>query len=97
MKASDLKLGDRIRITRVPGEGVPGYFIHRDTVYVYKKLIVRGRSVRIRRIDEYGSPWYICRFKTRRGAWETHYLAVYDSDNNWVPVRSRVVGASSNG
>jgi hypothetical protein len=45
--------------------------------------------VRIARIDEYGSPWYACRFRTTSGQWEWHDLAVCDLDNNWVMVESR--------
>jgi len=89
MKAADLKVGDRVRITGIAGHGVPDYVISRDTVRVYKKLIARGRSVRINRIDEYGSPWYHCRFRTGDGKWEHHFLSVSGSDNNWVKVHVR--------
>src|SRR5262249_11493146 len=47
MKPSDVRVGDRIRIIGIPGDGVPGYYLHRDTKRVFKKLIGRGRSVRI--------------------------------------------------
>jgi hypothetical protein len=53
------------------------------------KLIVRGRSVRIREIKEDGSPWYECRFRMKNGKWEYHSLGVYDTDGNWVPVKPR--------
>jgi hypothetical protein len=89
MKMKRLKVGDRIRIIGVPGEGIPNYVIHRETVRVYKKLIARKRSVRIREIDEYGVPWFTCKFKKRNGAWEWHSMAVMDSDKNWIPVRPR--------
>jgi hypothetical protein len=88
MKASKLKVGDRIRITGIPGEGVAGYHILPETVRVYKKLIARKRAVRICTIDEYGSPWFACRFR-KAGKWEQHFLAVYDTDNNWIAVKSR--------
>jgi len=86
---SDLKVGDRIRIIKLPGEGVPGYYLHPDTKRVFKKLVARGRSVRIARIDEYGSPWYNCRFRIKSGRWEYHDLAVCNLDNNWVRVTPR--------
>jgi hypothetical protein len=86
---SDLKVGDRIRIIKMPGEGVPGYYLHPDTGRVFKKLIARGWAVRIARVDEYGSPWYTCRFRLRKGQWESHHLAVCDLDNNWVMVKPR--------
>jgi hypothetical protein len=92
MKASELKVGDRIRITGVPGVGIPGYYIHRDTVRAYKKLIARGRSVRIFKIDKYGSPWYAFRFRLKSGKWEYHWLAVYDTDTNWIVVKRRQRG-----
>jgi len=65
MRPSDLKVGDRIRIIGMPGDGVPGYYLHSDTKRVFKMLIARGRSVRITRIDEYGSPWYAYVFRRR--------------------------------
>jgi hypothetical protein len=89
MSPSQLRVGDRIRIIGIPGEGVPNYYLHRDTKRVFKMLIARGRSVRISEIDEYGLPWYTCRFRTRSGRWEWHYLAVCDLDNNWVKVKPR--------
>ncbi len=89
MKASELRIGDRIRITGVPGTGIPGYQIHAETVRVYKRLIARGRAVRIYEIDEYGAPRFACRFRTRGKKWEHHFLAVDDADNNWVAVIRR--------
>jgi hypothetical protein len=86
---SDLRVGDRIRIIKLPGADVPGYCLHPDTKRVFKKLIARGRSVRIARIDGYGSPWYTCRFRMKSGLWEWHDLAVCDLDNNWVRVTPR--------
>jgi hypothetical protein len=84
---SDLKVGDRIRIIGIPGEGVPGYFLHRDTRLAYQKLIARGRSVRIARIGEDGLAWYSFRFPMKDGRWDWHEMAVCDSDNNWVKVK----------
>jgi hypothetical protein len=89
MKPSDLRVGDRIRIIAIPGEGVPGYYMHRDTKRVFKKLVARGRSVRIAWIDEYGSPWYACRFRMKNGRWDVHHLAVLDGETNWVMVKPR--------
>ena len=89
MKPRDLKVGDRIRIIGIPGQGVPGYFLHRDTRRVFNKLIARGRPVRIAWIDEYGAPWYACRFRLKNGRWERHYLGVYDLDYNWIKVKPR--------
>lgn len=86
MKASDLKVGDRIRIISVPGEGVPNYTIFNETIRVYKRIIARKRAVRINEIDEDGQPWYCVKFKRKNGKWEWHHLIVSESDTNWVPV-----------
>ena len=68
MKASKLTIGDRIRLKGVPGDGIPGYCIHRDTVRVYKKLIARGRSVRIYTIDgDSVNLWFACRVSAVKG------------------------------
>jgi hypothetical protein len=63
--------------------------LHRDTRRVFKKLIARRRPVRIARIDEYGSPWYSCRFRMKDGRWEWHDLAVLEGEDNWIPVKTR--------
>jgi hypothetical protein len=89
MKTKDLKAGDRIRIFAVTGQGNPNLYLHPDTRRVYKKLIARKGSVRIYWIDEYGSPWYWCRFKRKNGTWEYHSLSVMDTDANWVLVKKR--------
>src|SRR5437867_1199257 len=89
MRVSELRVGDRIKINAVPGRGDSNYYLHSDTKRVYKKLMARQRSVRIREIDEFGTPWYTCRFKRPNGTWERHSLAVCDSDNNWARVARR--------
>ena len=83
MKASQLKVGDRVRILGVPGEGRTGYYIHRDTVRVYRKILERKRPVRICCVDEFG-PWYHCRLRGRDGRLELHWLLVTDDDRNWI-------------
>ncbi len=45
--------------------------------------------MRIHEIDKYSDPWFACRFWMKNGKWEYHHLGVYDSDNNWVIVKSR--------
>lgn len=74
-----LKVGDRIRIVSLPDV----QYIHADTLKVFKKLLKRGRSVRIGRIDGDGRAWYRARFGK---VW--HHLLV--AEDNWVKVRSRV-------
>ena len=89
MKPSDLRVGDKIRITSVPGVGIPGYYIHKDTVKAFKRIIARKRPVRIKYIDRYGAPWYEVRFRLKDGKWEWHSLGVFDGETNWVLVKPR--------
>jgi hypothetical protein len=97
MKASELRIGDRIKIVAMPGADVPGYVLQDETRRVFKKLIVRSQPVRIFMIDEYGAPWYRCRFRRKNGGWKEHWLAVFDGEENWVVVkpRSRTVPTAS--
>jgi hypothetical protein len=90
-RSNRLKVGDKIRIVSVPGEGVDGYYIHHDTRRVYKKIIARRRPVRICEVDGYGTPWYICKFRLKDGRWEKHYLSVSADEANWVRVQPRNV------
>ena len=83
-----LRVGDRIRIVRMPsGVDAPGYVFPACTRRLYERLIERGRPVRIFEITENGLPWIQCRFKMPDGNWEWHYLAV--NDDSWVRVRHR--------
>ncbi len=77
-----LKVGDRVKITGVPPVK-PGHTIPKETIRVWRKLAERGRAVTISSIDEYGSPWYNCRFKRKDGTWEYHSLSVNVEDDNW--------------
>jgi hypothetical protein len=71
-----LRVGDRVRLAEYPPEFLQkGYHILPETVRVYKKLLARGRPLRVFRIDEYGHPWVQCRFRRRDGRWEHHWLA----------------------
>lgn len=89
MKRHKLRVGDRIRIVREPGVSSADYYIHPDTARVFKKLIRRNRPVRIYKIDEYGQPWYVCKFRKPNGRFELHYLAVLNGESNWVRVQAR--------
>jgi hypothetical protein len=83
-----LKVGDRVRIFEYPPEfSQPGYFVHRDTRRVYKKLIARGSPLRIFEIDAWGSPWICCRFRRKNGSWERHFLSI--NHDGLVRVKSR--------
>ncbi len=86
---NDLKVGDRIRIIGVPTPKGEHYYLHKDTVAVWRQLAKRGRSVRIHKIDEYGSPWYECRFRRKNGRFDYHQLSVHEDEDNWVKVKKR--------
>jgi len=78
-----LRVGDRIRFVRMPWDAdASGYLFHKYIRRLYEKLIARGRPQRIHHIDEYGSPWIVCRFPRRDGRWEHHWLSV--RDDSWV-------------
>jgi hypothetical protein len=82
----DLRVGDRIRIVRMPSfADTPGAAFFPETRRLPKKLIARRRPVRVFQLDEYGLPWIRCRFRLRNGSWEHHWLAV--NDDSWVRVK----------
>ncbi len=84
----DLRVGDRIRIVRMPSDfSWPGFYASRETRRLYKRLIARRRSLRICEIDECGLPWIRCRFRLDDGSWDHHSLAVFD--DSWVCVTPR--------
>jgi hypothetical protein len=84
----DLRIGDRIRIVRMPTDAdTPGYTFPEQTRRLYKMLIARGRPLRVSRIDETELPWIECRFRRKNGLWEYHSLAIID--DSWVRVKSR--------
>lgn len=84
-----LKVGDKIRIVAVPGEGDPRYYIAKETVRTYRKIIARKRPVRIANVDQDGNAWYTVKLRKKDGTWEWHFLSVYPEDTNWVPVKGR--------
>ena len=84
----DLRVGDRIRIVRLPTAwGQRGYHVPPCTRRLYMRLIQRRRPVRVYRIDDWGLPWIACRFRRRNGAWVYHFLDI--NDDSWVRVRKR--------
>ena len=79
MKAADLKVGDKIKITgpcQLP-------YVAKDTIEVFEKLSRRKKPLVITEIDKDGVPWYEVRLKNKDGKMETHFLAVFDEDGNW--------------
>lgn len=89
MKASELKIGQKIRIVAVPGVDEPDYYIHPDTVRAYKKVIARKRAVTISKFDEFDAPWFSVILKGKNGRKEWLSFGVFDDDKNWVAVRPR--------
>src|SRR4051812_19665794 len=79
-----LRVGELVRIVRIPGHSVLGYHLHRDTRRLYKRLIDRKRPVRVYEIDKDGLPWIKCRFRYKNGRWDYHFLAI--NDDSWVRV-----------
>ena len=84
----DLRVGDRIRIVRMPSDfSQPGFYASRGTRRLYKRLIARRSPLRICEIDEWDLPWIRCRFRRNYDSWEHHSLAIID--DSWVRVKSR--------
>src|SRR5262245_45751193 len=78
-----LRVGDRVRYLRVPGENVLGYSMTKDTRRFFKILIAKRKVLTINCIDEWKSPWAEIRFKNKAGKFEHHFLAVHDADDDW--------------
>jgi hypothetical protein len=69
-----LKVGDSVRLVEVPPEFLqPGYYVHPETMRLYKKLIERRRPLRIRLVDKFG-PWIHCKTRHKRYGWQYHSL-----------------------
>jgi hypothetical protein len=83
-----LRVGDRVRFVNMPTEFArPGYFVHRDTLRVYRRLIERSRTVRVAYFDDWKLPWIRCQFRGKDGRIEYHELAI--NHDGWVLVKSR--------
>ncbi|HEX8913765.1 MAG TPA: hypothetical protein VF796_15500 [Humisphaera sp.] len=73
-----LKIGDRIRLTRVPaGEG-------RWTAATIRAILRQDPVVTIDRVDEYGQSWFNYKLARPNGRVAEHTLAVMD-DESWEP------------
>jgi hypothetical protein len=64
-----------------------GYNIHRETWQLYKRLLARGRPMRICEIDDWGLPYVCCRFRRKNGRWEHHWLGL--DEMGWVLVEPK--------
>src|SRR5260221_4882930 len=84
----NLKVGDKIRLIEIPPEFLQeDYFVHRDTMRLYKKLLRNRRAIRICDIDEWGLPWIHCRSRLKNGMTLHEFLAF--NHGGWVRVKSR--------
>ena len=83
-----LKIGDRIRIVRLPSAAsMDGYFLHADTRRLYKRLIALKKRLTVYEIDGDGLPWIQCALRRKDGGLDHHFLAV--NDDSWVRIKSR--------
>jgi len=83
-----LRVGDRVRFVSMPTEfSRPGYYVHRDTLRVYRRLIQRRRAVRVVYLDDWKLPWIRCQFRCKDGRIEYHSLAI--NHDGWDRVRPR--------
>ena len=87
---TNLKIGDRIRLLRVPqGDldqrerelrvGAENAGWTADTI---ERIIAQDPVVTISSIDEYGMPWFACELRSATGEEEEHWLAVME-DESW--------------
>lgn len=71
----ELKVGDKVLLVTLPPEFFqPGYYIHKDTLRVYKRVLARNKPLRVYEIKD-GLPWVQVRFTNKAGKKEWHYLA----------------------
>ena len=76
-----LKLGDRVRIVRIPSDfSLPGYYVDAETVALYEHLISEGSILTIDEIDDRGLPRIEFCWKKHNGD-EFHGLAL--NDDSW--------------
>lgn len=70
-----LRVGDRIRLVKIPLDFLDWKALHLETKQAYQYLLKRRRPVVVYQIDEYGLPWV--QFRFRRGDRMRHdFLAV---------------------
>ena len=77
----NLKVGDRVRIVRLPTEfSSPGYQVHDDTVALYQHLIDQGCVLTIDEVDDSGRPRVEYEWVKPEGV-EYHGLLI--NDDSW--------------
>lgn len=84
----ELRVGDRIRIVRMPSEfDDPSFLLPRCDHIAYRRLVERHRPLRVCRVDADGLPWVDFRFRLDDGRWAYHWMAF--NHDGWVRVRRR--------
>ena len=71
-----LRVGDRIRILAIPGQDVPGFWLHEDTRRLFERLVSQRMVLRVYRIDEWGKPWVKCPYPGEPGQCQDEELAI---------------------
>lgn len=71
----ELQVGDKVLLVTLPSEfHQPDYYIHKDTLRIYKRILARNKPLRICEIKD-GLPWVQIRLTTKAGKKEWHFLA----------------------
>lgn len=91
MRPRTLKIGDRVRVVRLPPIwSTPGYRVPASTVRIYKLIISRRRPVRIDDVDDWGA--WVTLLVRERGRLHHHHVTL--DDGCWVRVLPRKVPAA---
>jgi hypothetical protein len=78
-----LRVGDRLGFVNRPTVFThPGYFVHRDTLRVCRRLIERRHPLRVVYLDDWKLPWIRCQFRRKDGRIDYHSLAI--NRDGWV-------------
>ena len=87
MRPRPLKIGDRVRVVRLPPlSGTQGCHVPASTRRIYRLMIERRRAVRIDQVDEWGA-WVRLLVRDGRGRVYHHHVTL--DDGCWVHVRPR--------
>jgi hypothetical protein len=71
-----LRVGDRIRLVRLPTDFFVWPSLWRETKDAYRYLLNRRSPVTVFQIDEYGYPWVAFQFRNKRGKMGYHWMAM---------------------